>query len=113
MVQGLGLVYLGLAMLKHDLESYHERAVRQQERAQVEIESLLRKSGESWDGDWSDKDVFDQKRLVAGLPPIDLDRIQGIYGDVAAGITRFNAVRARSCFGIPGSTCLIRNKEKN
>ena len=95
MVQGLGLVYLGLTMLKHDLESSRERAVRQQERAQEEIGSLLRRGGESWSGDWADRDVFDQKRLGASLPAKDLDRVQGIYGDVAAGIARFNAVRAR------------------
>ena len=95
MVQGLGLVYLGLTMLKHDLESSRERVVRQQERAQEEIGSLLRSSEESWSGDWADRDVFDQKRLAASLPAKDLDRVQGIYGDVAAGITRFNTVRAR------------------
>ena len=95
MLQGVGLVYLGLTMLKHDLESSHGRSLKQQQRAKQVIQTLLAQANISWKGDWGNAKIFAKDGPVDKLPPGDAARIRGIYGDVAAGITRFNAVRAR------------------
>ncbi len=95
LVQGVGLVYLGLTMLRYDLESSRARALTHQQRAKEEIQTLLDRGGVRWDGDWSDAEVFAARGGVNRLPAEDAARVRGIYGDTAAGIARFNAVRAR------------------
>lgn len=95
LLQGVGLTFLGLNMMRADLETSRERALRQRENAREEIQLLLQRGGVEWDGDWADGKVFNEVYLALRLTDLDISRVQGIYGDVAAGITRFNTVCAR------------------
>ena len=95
LVQALGLVYLGLTMLKFDLESSYERTLLQQQRAEEEIQYLLDSGDIPWSGDWGDANVFQQNGALDDLPSATRSRIYGIYGNIAASITRLNTVQAR------------------
>ena len=94
MVQGGGLIFLGVEMMRQDLGSSHARIVRQGDRAKQEIERLLGQANTRWSGDWDDSEVFNES-LAKRLAQNPFDRVQGIYGDMAANVARFNEVRAR------------------
>ena len=94
MLQGVFLVYIGLNMLETDMQNSRNRAQLQQERAKQAVAEIFRSISISWDGDWDDDEVFNDRTLDQ-LQLNERLRVQGIYGDTSAGITRFNSVRAR------------------
>ena len=94
MVQGIFLVYIGLNMLEADMKNSRERALLQQERAKETIADIFQSRSISWDKEWSNSEVFNKSTLMK-LQPNEKLRVQGIYGDTSAGVTRFNSVRGR------------------
>ncbi|MFL2904168.1 MAG: LemA family protein [Limisphaerales bacterium] len=94
MLQGVFLVYIGLNMLEADMQNSRNRAQFQQESAKKAVAEIFRSISISWDGDWDDDEVFNDRTLDR-LQLNERLRAQGIYGDTSAGITRFNSVRDR------------------
>ena len=92
--QGGGLILLGLRMMQIDLGASHSRVLRQSDRAKKEVDRLLGEAGTLWLGNWDDPEVFNE-RLAKRLSGKKFDRVQGIYGNMAANIVRFNEVRSR------------------
>ena len=90
MIQGGGLILLGLQMMRLDLGASHSRTLRQSDRAEQEFQRLLGQANVRWSGDWDDREVFNEH-----LAKRQFDRVQGIYGDMAANIARYNSVRNR------------------
>ena len=94
MIQGGGLILLGLQMMRLDLGASHSRTLRQSDRAEQEFQRLLGQANVRWSGDWDDREVFNE-HLAKRLAKRQFDRVQGIYGDMAANIARYNSVRNR------------------
>ncbi|MEE2948146.1 MAG: LemA family protein [Verrucomicrobiota bacterium] len=94
MIQGVGLVLLGLQMMQLDLGASHSRILRQIDRAEQEFERLFVQANVRWSGNWNNQEVFNE-RLAKRLADRHFKRVQGIYGDMAANISRFNQVRNR------------------
>ncbi len=88
------LAYIGLNMLEADMQGSRKRAFSQQERAKEAIAGFLQSVDIEWDGDWENSSVFN-KDTLKHFSSYEQKRIQGIYGDTSAGITRFNSVRNR------------------
>ena len=66
MIQGGGLILLGLQMMRLDLGASHSRTLRQFDRAEQEFQRLLGQANVRWSGDWDDREVFNEhlaKRL--------------------------------------------------
>jgi len=94
MIQGGGLVLLGLQMMRLDLSASHSRILRQSDRSEQEFQRLLGQANVRWSGDWNEREVFNE-HLAKRLADRQFNRVQGIYGDMAANIARFNEVRNR------------------
>ena len=77
MIQGGGLILLGLQMMRLDLGASHSRTLRQSDRAEQEFQRLLGQANVRWSGDWDDREVFNE-RLAKRLAKRQFDRVQDL-----------------------------------
>ena len=87
------LTHQGLTMLKDDVSRSERRVLRQEARAKAAIQEIFVSYPTEWDGNLRDEALFRKlfsKPKAFGFSEGEMQRLEGLYGELALTISRHN-----------------------
>jgi hypothetical protein len=87
------LAHQGLIMLENDVSRSEQRVVRQEARTKAAIQEIFSSYPTEWDGNLRDEALFRKlfsKPEAFGFSKGEMQRLEGLYGELALTISRHN-----------------------